>query len=182
MTVTVGGIAPSTGTQLTVNNGLIQQGTIVQYVQVGSSVRTNYTSSPSGNGVAITQLNLTITPLRADSTIWLRWTIFHETHQDNVFLVHKDGNLIGYNTLRGNVRWSGILSPVYDNDYSTTPQNSTINWFDPALNTTARTYSLAVRSSSTGTFTMSLNRPNAGTGTDGQEVGHSWGWAREIAG
>jgi len=182
MTVTVGGLAPSTGTQLTVNNGLIQQGTIIQYVQASSSVRTTYTSSPSGNGVAITQLNLTITPVRADSVIWLRWTIFYELQQDNMFLVHKDGNLIGYNTLRGNVRWSGILAPNYAGDDSSTPLISTVNWFDPALNTAARTYSLAVRSSSSGTHTFAFNRPIGNVGTDGNEVGHSWGFAREIAG
>jgi hypothetical protein len=182
MTVTLGGLAPATGTQTTINNGLIQQGTVVQYVQVGSSVRTTYTSSPSGNGTAITQLNLTITPKRADSVIWLRWTVFYEMHQDNMFLVQKDSSLIGYNTYRGNVRWSGILAPRYDNDYSSTPQVSTINWFDPAINTTARTYSLAVRGSGSGTYTFGLNRSLASTGTDGQEVGHSWGWAREIAG
>lgn len=182
MTLTVGGLAPATGTQLTVNNGLIQAGTIVQWVQVSTSVRTTYAANPSGDGTAITQLNLTITPKRADSVIWLRWTTFYEMHHDCGFVVHKNGTLIGYNTYRGNVRWSNILTPLYDNDYSSTPQQSTINWFDPAGNTTARTYSLAVRSSSTGSFTYALNRPLGNAGADGNEVGHSWGWAREIAG
>lgn len=182
MTLTVGGLAPATGTQLTVNNGLIQAGTIVQWVQASTSVRATYAASPSGDGTAITQLNLTITPKRADSVIWLRWTTFYEMQNDCGFVVHKNGTLIGYNTYRGNVRWSNILTPPYDGDNSTTPQQSTINWFDPAGNTTARTYSLAVRSSSSGSHTFNLNRTFASAGTDGQEVGHSWGWAREIAG
>lgn len=182
MTLTVGGLAPATGTQLQINNGLIQQGTVIQWVQASTSVRTTYTAQPSGNGTAITQLNLTITPRRADSVIWLRWTTFYEMHHDCGFVVLRDSNLIGYNTYRGNVRWSNILTPAYDGDNSSTPQQSTINWFDPAGNTTARTYSLAVRSSSTGTFTYALNRSLNSAGTDGQEVGHSWGWAREISG
>ena len=182
MTVTLGGLAPASGTELTITNRLIQQGTVIQNVQASSSVRTTYTAAASGDGTAITQLDLTITPVRSDSVIWLRWTVFYEMHHDTGFVVHRDGTLIGYNTYRGNVKWSNILTPFYDNDYSTTPNVSTINWFDPAGSTAARTYSLAVRSSSATAYTFALNRSLSSAGADGQEVGHSWGWAREIAG
>lgn len=182
MTVTVGNISPATGNQITVSGRLIQQGTVIQTVYTGTAVRTTYAANNSGNGTQVTQLNLTITPTRSDSVIWLRWTVFYEMHHDCGFVVQRDGSLIGYNTYRGNVRWSNILTPLYDNDYSTTPQQSTINWFDPAGSTSARTYQLAVRSTSSGNYTFALNRSLNSAGTDGQEVGYSWGWAREISG
>jgi hypothetical protein len=184
MTLAVSNIAPSTGTDISMASGhrLEHEGKVVQTVYVRSDVRTTYTASPSGNGAAITQLRLTIVPRRSDSWIWLRWTVFYEMHHDTVFLVQENGNLIGYNTYRGNVRWSGILTPLYDNDYSTTPQQSTINWFVRANNTNSRYYDLAVRSSSTGTYTFALNRSLNSAGTDGQEVGVSFGFAREISG
>jgi hypothetical protein len=103
-------------------------------------------------------------------------------HHDTVFLVQENGTLIGFNTYRGNVRHSGILTPLYDNDYSTTPQSSTINWFVRAATLTSRFYDLAVRSSSSGTYTLALNRSLNSAGTDGQEVGVSFGFAREISG
>lgn len=182
MTVTAGSIAPATGNQITVSGRLIQQGTVIQTVYTGTSVRTTYAANNSGNGTVITQLNLTITPTRSDSTIWCRWTVFYELHHDTGFVVQRDGSLIGYNVYRGNVRWSNILTPAYDNDYSSTPQQSTINWFDPAGSTAARTYQLAVRSAGTGNFTFGLNRTLGSAGVDGHEVGVSWGWAREISG
>jgi hypothetical protein len=103
-------------------------------------------------------------------------------HHDTVFLVQQDGSLIGYNTDLGNNRWSGILTPLYDNDYSTTPQVSTINWFVVAGSTAARTYQLCVRSGGSGNHTFALNRSLNSAGTDGQEVGVSHGIAREICG
>lgn len=182
MTVTVGNIAPASGNQVTVSGRLIQQGTIIQTVYTGSSVRTTYSVNNSGNGTVITQMNLTITPTRSDSVIWCRWTIFYDMHHDTGFVVQKDGSLIGYNLYRGNVRWSNILTPSYDNDYGSTPYTSTINWFDPAGSTSARTYQIAVRSAGGGNFTMGFNRCVGSAGQDDHEVGVSWGWAREISG
>jgi hypothetical protein len=103
-------------------------------------------------------------------------------HQDTVFLVQQNGSLIGYNTQRGNARWSGILTPLYDNDMNSTPQNSTINWFVRAGSTASRFYDLAIRSSQGSNFTFVLNRCLNNAGTDGQEVGVSFGFAREIGG
>lgn len=103
-------------------------------------------------------------------------------HHDTVFLVHQNGSLIGYNTARGNVRHSGILTPRYDNDYSSTPNVDTINWFVKAGSTASRYYDLAVRSSSTGNYTIRVNRAYNSSGADSYEVGFSYGWAREISG
>jgi hypothetical protein len=184
MTLTVSTLAPASGTTVSLQSGtqLHHQGKVIQTIFVRSDSRTTFAAPPTGNGVQVTPLNLTITPRRADSVIWLRWTIFYEMHHDTVFLVQQDSSLIGFNTYRGNVRWSGILTPLYDNDYNSTPQNSTINWFAPAGSTAARTYSLCVRSSSGGSYTLALNRTNGLLGQDSYENGVSYGIAREICG
>lgn len=184
MTLTVNNLLPASGSEISVPSGhkLSHQGKVVQTVYVRTDVRTTYTSLGSGDGTAITQLNLTITPTRADSTIWLRWSLFYELDHDNVFLVQRNGTLIGYNTSRGNARFSGILTPKYDADYNSTPQNDTINWFDRPNSTSSITYQLAVRSANGNNYTFALNRTVGNAGAEGHEVGMSWGFAREISG
>lgn len=184
MSVTINNLQPATGSEIVFNasHRLLHQDKVVQTVTVTSHARNTYSAPNSGNGTQITPLNLTITPWRADSIIWLRWTVAYEMHHDTVFLVQQDGSLIGYNTDLGNNRWSGILTPQYDNDYSTTPQVSTINWFVQAGSTATRTYQLCVRSGGGSNWTFALNRCLNSAGTDGQEVGVSHGIAREICG
>lgn len=184
MTLTVQNLASATGSQIAIPSGhrLQHQGKVIQTVYVRSDTRATYAASNTGNGTQITPVNLTITPTRTDSVIWIRWTMFYEMHHDCGFVVHRDSNLIGYNTYRGNVRYSGILTPHYDNDYSSTPQTSTINWFDRPNTTSAVTYQLAVRSSSGSNYTFALNRSLGSAGQDDHETGVSWGFAREISG
>lgn len=184
MTVTLSNLAAASGSEIAIPSGhqLQHEGKVVQTVYVRTDVRTTYTANNTGDGNAITQLRLTIAPKRSDSWIWLRWTVFYEMYHDTVFLVQENGALIGYNTQRGNARWSGILTPLYDNDYNSTPQVSTINWFVRANSTASRYYDLAVRSSQGGVFTFALNRTVGSTGTTDYEVGTSFGFAREISG
>lgn len=184
MTLTVNNLTPATGSEISLPAGhkLSHQGKVVQTVYVRSDARPTYSALPSGDGTQITQLNLTITPTRADSTIWLRWTMFYEVNHDTMFLVQRNSTLIGYNLSRGNIRYSGILTPKYDNDYSSTPQNDTVNWFDQPNTTSATTYQICIRSANTGTHTFALNRTVASAAGDGHEVGVSWGFAREISG
>jgi hypothetical protein len=184
MSVTLNNLEPQSGTEIVFNaaHQMQHQGKVVQTQTVTTHVRTTYSANNSGNGNVITQLNLLITPYRADSYIWLRWTVAYEMHNNASFVVQRDGTLIGYNLDIGNTRWSNILTPQYDNDYSSTPQVSTINWFDPAGSTAARTYQLAVRSSGGSNHTFALNRTLGSTGTDGHEIGVSHGIAREISG
>jgi hypothetical protein len=190
MSLSLSQIGPSTSNQIgiTTNHVFAQSGKVIQTVTVRSDVRAAYSAPGSGIGTPITPLNLTITPKRRDSIIWLRWTVYGEGHNETMFVVHRGTTLIGYNRDRGDVRWSGILTCLYDNNYGTTPSSYTINWFDtPAdgLETTASltsfTYSLAVRSGSTAAYTWYLNRPGDNAGADGNEVGVSFGWAREIS-
>lgn len=190
MSLSLSHLAPSTSSVvgITTNHVFAQSGKVIQTIQVRSDTRGTYTAPTSGIGTPITPLNLTITPKRRDSTIWLRWTVHGEAHHETMFVVHRGSTLIGYNRERGDVRFSGILACLYDNDYGSTPSSYTINWFDtPAdgLETTANltsfTYSLAVRSASGSAYTWALNRPVGNAGTDGNEAGVSFGWAREIA-
>ena len=184
MILTTNNISPATGDEISLDAGteLHHEGRIIQTVIVRTDVRQTFSAPNSGNGTPVTPLRLTITPKRSDSWIWLRWTLHYEMHHDTVFLAQENGSLIGFNTYRGNVRWSGILTPLYDNDYGSTPQPSTINWFVRAGSTNSRFYDLAVRSSSTGNFTLALNRPVGSAGGDNNEVGISYGYAREICG
>jgi hypothetical protein len=185
MSVTINNLEPASGSEIVFNaaHQMQHQGKVVQTVTVTTHTRPVITSSNSGNGTVISSaLNLTITPYRADSIIWLRWTIAYEVDHNNVFLVQQDGSLIGYNTDLGNNRWSGILTPQYDSDYSSTPQVSTINWFVVAGSTTARTYQLCTRSAGGSNYTFALNSTVGNRGQDGHEVGVSHGIAREICG
>jgi hypothetical protein len=185
MTVTINNLEPATGTEITFNaaHRMLHQGKVVQTITTTTHTRPTLTAANSGNGTIIsTALNLTITPWRADSTIWLRWTVAYEVNHDTVFLVQQDGSLIGYNTDLGNNRWSGIVTPQYDADYSSTPQVSTINWFVVAGSTAARTYQLCIRSAGGSNHTFALNRCVNSAGQDDHENGVSHGIAREICG
>lgn len=181
-TLTTSNINPVAGTGLISlgSNVLMTEGQIVQTQYVRTDVRTTYTALNSGNGTELTQLRVSITPRAATSWIWIRFTIHYEVNQNTVFLVQENSSLIGYNLERGNVRHSGILTPLYDNDYSSTPQNSTINWFVKAGSTASRYYSPAIRSSETSQFTFALNRSVGSTGQNDYETGISYGIVREI--
>lgn len=183
MTVTVSNLGAISGTITIPSSTSFQhQGKVIQTVTKIVHTKSTYSAPNSGNGTEVTPLNLVITPTRNDSVIWLRWCVAYEMHHDTGFIVHRDGTLIGYNSDRGNVRYSNILTPLYDNDYSSTPQNSTINWFDRPGDTSEHTYSLRVRSSSGSNYTLALNRTNSSTGADNQETGVTICIAREISG
>lgn len=181
-TLTTSNINPVSGSGLISlgSNVLMTEGQIVQTQYVRTDVRTTYSAPNTGNGTEITQLRVFITPRSATSWLWIRYVVHYEMHHDTVFLVQENGGLIGYNTERGNIRHSGILTPLYDNDYNSTPQNSTINWFVKAAYTGQRYYSLAVRSSSGGNYTFALNRSLGSTGQNDYETGISYGIVREI--
>lgn len=184
MTLTVSSITPRNGTEVAVdsNTQMELQGATIQTVYVRTDDFSSVSSVGSGDGNEIPGLTLTIAPKRADSWIWLRWTIHYEVHHDTVFTVKQNGSLIGFNRDRGNVRFSGILTPQYDNNYGSTPQSSTINWFTRADNTDSRTYDLCIRSSSNATHTFRLNRAISSFNSDSYEQGISYGFAREICG
>lgn len=182
-TITLGSIAPASGVTMSMQTGhrLKQPNSIIQCIQVRTDNRSTYASNNSGNGTPVTDLRINITPTYSDSTIRLRWVTHCEFHQDNMFLVQRNGSLIGYNTQRGNIRYSGITTPPYDNNYDSTPHNMTIEWYDKPGTTAALYYDLAVRGSGASNYTFFLNRTQAtATGGDNQEMGISYGYAWEI--
>ena len=159
-TTGVNAAALSTGT---VPFARLPAGSIVQTVYARTDVRSTYSSTNSGNGTTVTDLNISITPRSATNRLIIQWMINGELHQDNVFLIHRDGALIttageeGRNSINNN-RWTGYATGFYDQNEDSTPSNWLIQYSQIAGSTAARTYAPAVRSSSSANFTLSLNR------------------------
>ena len=164
-------------------------GMVIQTQYVRTNARTTYSSPNSGNGVTITDLNLTITPRLSTSLLIMQWMINAEwtTAWDNVFVLHKNGLLIttpgyqGYNQFGGNARWSGFVSGMYDNNSDSTMANYFLQYAIPAQSTTQQTFAPAVRGSGATSYTFFLNRCVGSTGTDNYEVSVSSGVIYEVA-
>ena len=162
-------------------------GTVLQVKTVRSDLRTTYSSATSGNGTTVSALNLTITPKFSNSLIACQWMINGEMHQDNVFIIHRNGALVttpgqtGYNSTTGNSRWSGYASAFYDQNESTTPSNWFIQYFGTADSTASTTIAPAVRTSGGTAHTFYLNRVVASAGQDAHETMVSTGMIMEIA-
>jgi hypothetical protein len=160
---------------------------VVQVKYIRTDLRTTYSSGTSGNGTTVAALNLTIVPKYANSLLLMQWMINGELHQDNVFLIHKDGAVIttatyeGYNNVLGNIRSSGVMSAFYDQNEDSTPSNWFLQYLVPAASVASAVYAPAVRSSSTSAFTFALNRTINGSTGDAHESHISTGTIWEIA-
>lgn len=161
-------------------------GAIVQCVTRRTDVRSTWSSPNSGNGTTVSDLTLTITPKFSNSLLVIQWNINYEMHQDNVWLIHRDGVIItdagatGYNSSIGNIRSSGVSVSDYDQNEDSTPQSRLIQFIIPSGSLTSRTYSPAVRSSSTGNYTLYLNRTVSGSTGDAHESSISTGIIWEV--
>ena len=166
-----------------VGGRIISPGAVLQTVYVRTDELNIYSSINSGDGTPIEPLNLSITPLYANSMILCQWMVNGELHQDNVLLIWKNGTLAsdGFNQESGNVRWSGYASGFYDQNESSTPSNWKIMYADFPGSTAALTYGLATRSSSTGNYAFYLNRAIANAGANAYENLVSVGVIQEIA-
>jgi hypothetical protein len=162
-------------------------GSVVQVQTIRSDSRVAISSPGSGNGVTITQLNLTITPKFPNSKLIMQWMMNGEQHQDNVFLIHKDGLLIttagatGYNAESGNVSWSGIASGFYDQNQDSTPSNWFIQYECVSGSTATQIFAPATRAASSAAQTFFLNRTYNSTGANNYETLVSNGTIWEIA-
>jgi hypothetical protein len=160
---------------------------VVQVKYIRTDLRTTYSSGTSGNGTTVAALNLTIVPKYANSLLLMQWMINGELHQDNVFLIHKDGALVttatyeGYNNVLGNIRSSGVMSAFYDQNEDSTPSNWFLQYLIPASSVASAVYAPAVRSSSGSSFTFALNRTISGSTGDSHESHISTGTIWEIA-
>lgn len=172
---------------LPTGNYINEPGHVLQTQWIRTTTQTTYSAPGSGNGTTLSALAISITPKSASSLLICSWMINYEVLYNTVFLVHKDGALIttvgyqGYNNVAGNVQHSGVISAPYDNDQSTTPSNSYIQYAVPSGSTVAASYAPAIRSSNTTANTFYLNRPVSSAGTDGQEITVSTGIIMEIA-
>jgi hypothetical protein len=169
------------------NSFLNFSGSIINTVYKRTDVQASYSSTTSGNGTTISDLNITITPKSATSLLLCTWMINAEVHWNNVFVIHKNGSLIttsgyeGYNNAIGNLRYSGIASAFYDNDNATTPSNYYIQYVVPSISTVESTYAPAIRSSEATAYTFFLNRTISSAGADNNENMVSTGMIQEIA-
>lgn len=142
---------------------LNSSGSIVQTVYVRTDARSTYSSVGSGDGNTINDLNISITPTNANSRIICQWMINGELHQDNVFVIHRNGVLVttageeGRNSVSNN-RWVGYASAYYDQNEDSTPSNWVIMYSQIAGSTAPRTYAPAVRGSGPTSYTFYLNR------------------------
>jgi hypothetical protein len=191
--IIVGAIAhpkANTAITLTSESNIYLPGSCVQIATVRSDNRTTYNAPNSGGGTTITDLNLSIAPKNANSTLLITWMISGEANENVNFLVHRNGALItdtnyeGFNNMAGNTTLqSGYTTSWYDTDVSSTPATFYIRYQIPAGNTSSRTYAPAVRSSSNGgSYTFYLNRPVNALGQESYENGISNGIVMEIGG
>ena len=109
------------------------------------------------------------------------WRIEHEVHHDSNFRIYRDSTLIGYNTVSGDVQWSGVTTGTYDNDVNSTPTQSIITWIDEPNTTSSVTYKVYMKRSGTANWAFYLNRPAYSTGESAVENGVSQKTAMEIA-
>jgi hypothetical protein len=180
---------PVNNNVITVPSGhqLYAPGSVVQVQTIRSDARVTMSSNPSGNGTTITQLGVSITPKFANSKLIVQWMINCEIQENNVFLVHKNGELIitsgetGYNSEAGNVRYSGVASAAYDTDSDSTMSSFFIQYFCTSGSTGTQVFAPAVRSANANTSTLALNRTLGTLGSDNRENTISTGTVWEIA-
>lgn len=166
---------------------LNSSGSVVQTIYMRSNARSTYSSAVTGNGTTITDLGMSITPTNANNRIICQWMINGELHQDNVFLIHRDGALIttvgeeGRNSI-SNSRWVGYASAYYDQNEDSSQSNWVIMYSQIAGSTTSRTYAPAVRGSGATAYTFYLNRTVGSTdaGQDNYERTVSSGIIYEV--
>jgi hypothetical protein len=184
-----GTISVPTGNKIRGVDGasIYSAGQVVQVIYARTDNRTTFSSANSGNGTTVTDLNLTITPKFSTSLLVMQWMINGELHQDNTFLIHRNGSLItdtsytGYNSSVGNIRSSGYASAFYDQNEDSTPSNWFIQYSIPASSTTAVTFAPAVRGSGASAYTFALNRTISGSTGDNYESMVSSGMIMEVA-
>ena len=109
------------------------------------------------------------------------WRIEYEADHDIVFIIYRDSTLIGYNTLSGDERWSGVTTSYYDQNIDTTPAQAMITWIDEPNTTSTVTYKVYAKRSGDNNREFYLNRTVDSSGSNNRETGVSQKTAMEIA-
>jgi hypothetical protein len=157
---------------------LYAPGVPVQFVSAQVHDKVAYSTAETTH---ISPLDISITPHFSNSKIYLMWRIEHEVHHDANFRIYRDGTLIGYNTVSGDVQWSGVTTATYDQNTDSTPEQSIITWIDEPNTTSTVTYKVYMKRSGTANWAFYLNRPAQSAGSSAQETGVSQKTAMEIA-
>jgi len=163
---------------LDVNGTLHAHGVPVQFVSAQVHDKVAYSTAES---IHISPLDISITPHFSNSKIYLMWRIEHEVHHDTNLRIYRDGTLIGYNTVSGDVQWSGVTTGNYDQNVDSTPEQSMITWIDEPNTTSTVTYKVYMKRSGNSNWPFYLNRPSVSSGASAQETGVSQKTAMEIA-
>jgi hypothetical protein len=145
----------------------------------------SFAEGSNQGGTIIRPLDITITPRSRRSFINVEFNLFYETHHNVVFVVLRDGNLIGSQWGSGynQGKWSGAAVARYDNNDDSTPSYLNLPWIDCPGTTHPVTYSIAVKSSDSAARSLTLNSTlsNYQFGADAYEQGCSFSIAQEIA-
>jgi hypothetical protein len=155
-------------------------GTVASVNMLQTRTQGDFAAGTSGNGTAITPLNITFTPKQAGNKVILEFTINGEAQAtDIVFIVSRNDTLLA-DSYGGNNRWEGIAAQAYDVDSTSTPGNMSIRILDLNTLATETTYKLQVRSSYGTALTFRLNRTYNSAGADQNEAMLSVVTATEI--
>jgi hypothetical protein len=161
------------------------RGAILQTEYRRTDNQVAYASLQTGTGTTITELELTIVPKRSNSILLCTWMLNAEVDWRNVFVIHRNRQLIeatgfqGYNSSNTG-RFSGYVGAMYDNDNNTTMHNYYIQYAMPAGTTEPITIAPAIRSSGASNFILYLNRTFQ-VPSDAREIAVSTGMIQEIA-
>lgn len=156
------------------------QGSVVKMAMTQTRAHSSYTVLPTGDGVALTSMSLTLTPKKAGNRVVLEWIIVGEGSENVTYLVTRNGVMLAEATNASNNRWAGITPQAYDTDNSSTMDNTVVKIIDMNSLDVASTYELRVRSSNGTTYTLMLNRSMGAVGQDSYENGLSVGTATEV--
>jgi len=167
-------VTDDTGGQVTVKN------VVVSVTTLQTRTQGTYTTPTSGDGIEITPLNIVLTPRKAGNKIILEWVVNYEAHEDDVFIVTRNGTRLANTTDGSNNRYAGIAAVPYDVDKASTMNTTVVKIIDESSLDIETTYALLVRSSHGTTHTFYLNRTVSSAGADQYETGLSVGTAMEI--
>ena len=187
-TTSVGGVSTLTvGDGLTVGSGgagnailSVAVGSVVSIIPIQTRTQAQYTALTTGDGVAIHELDVTITPKKSGNKIILEWVINFEATEDMVFTVLRNGTLLANSDDGGSHKWSGIAAVPYDQNLDSTPSNVTVKIVDESSLDVVTTYSLAVKSTGSSSADLWLNRTYGRAGEQSYENMLSYGQAMEI--
>ena len=164
--------------KLHVNGTFYAHGITIQTIANNIHTKNMYSGAASRD---IPEFDVVITPRFATSKILIRWVIqYSPSDVNHIWRILRNGTTIGYNTDAGLVNWSGVASMHYG-AAGATLTNSTIEWVDTPNTTSALTYRLQFRNSSTTSVAVGINRTLDHAGQNNYENGVSFVTATELA-